>query len=139
MKAATLRVTTVMAMVLALTTVTAYAQTASKKQTFVVPFQFKIGQKVLPAGAYAFAAESQTIQIRSKDGKHHLVVIPLRTITAKLSGAEVKLTFRRDGDHYSLSQVWLADGLGREIRRQRHTDSNLAQTRDAKEVSGSTR
>jgi hypothetical protein len=136
MKATVLRFTAMLAVVMAFTAVSAYGQSTIKRQTFVVPFQFNVGQKVLPAGEYRFNGEGQAIRIQSKDGKQVVTELPLRTIAAKLSGSEVKLTFKRYGDQYYLSQVWLADGFGRELRRKRPTEFDVARIPATVEISG---
>jgi len=51
------------------------------------------------------------------------------------SASEVKLKFRRYGDQYYLSQVWLADGVGRDIKRHR-TNSDVAQNYSTIELQG---
>ena len=119
MKAAVLRVTTVLAVVLAFTAISAQAQGIRNSQRFVVPFDFKVGRSVLPAGEYTFTADAQALRIRSKDGRSNAIAVPQRTLGASQITSETKLTFRRYGDQYYLSQVWFPDGVGRELKRQR--------------------
>ena len=135
MKATLFRVTSILAVVLALTAVSANAQGVSKRQTFVVPFEFSVGEKVLPAGEYVVSSEKQLIQVESRDRKQHVAVLPVSTRIGPRSASEVKLKFRRYGDQYQLSQVWLDDGIGREIKR-RHTNTDVAQNYSTIEVQG---
>jgi hypothetical protein len=65
------------------------------------------------------------IRIQSKDGKQTITVLPIRTGAANPVN-QTKLTFRLSGNDYQLSQVWLADGVGRQLRRQR-TNSDVSQ------------
>jgi len=138
MKARVLRVTAMLAVVVAFTAVSAYGQGRTKRQTFVVPFEFSVGERLLPAGEYTFISEAQIIRIQSKDGKQNVAVLPVSTHLATQSRAESKLKFKRYGVQYYLSQVWLPDGIGRELKRKR-TESNLAQNVSTIEVSGGNR
>lgn len=134
MKAIILRVTTMLALLVALTAVSAQAQTARKTQKFTVPFQFNVGNKVLPAGEYLVSVDNQTIRLQKSDGKANVIALSQRT--ASNSDSEVKLTFRQYGDQIYLSQVWLADGLGRQLNRQRKDSDYLAQGSRVVEVQG---
>jgi hypothetical protein len=104
----------------------AQAQTASNTTTFVVPFQFNVGKQVLPAGTYKVVAQDQTVRVQKNDGKGNVIALIQRTLGANHSENEVKLTFRRHGDQFYLSQVWLPDSLGRELKRPRHENTDLA-------------
>ena len=134
MKAIILRITTMLALLVALTAVSAQAQTARKTQKFTVPFQFNVGNKVLPAGEYMVSVDNQTIRLQKSDGKANVIALSQRT--ASNSDSEVKLTFRQYGDQIYLSQVWLADGLGRQLNRQRKDSDYLAQGSRVVEVQG---
>ena len=138
MKAAVLRLTAVLAVAMAFTTVSAFGQSTIKRQTFVVPFEFTVGQTVLPAGEYSVNGETQLVRIQSKDGKQHVIALPFRTQKASQSQNESKLTFKRNGDQYYLTQIWLSDGVGRELKRQRNT-TDLAQNVTTVEVLSSGR
>jgi hypothetical protein len=136
MKAAVLRVTTILAVVIAFTAVSAQAQGLANKQTFVVPFSFNVGRTVLPAGEYTFTAETLALRIQSKDGRSNTVTLPQRTLGATQSESEIKLIFKRYGDTYYLAQVWLPGGVGREMKRQRPANRDVAQTFTTVEVPG---
>ena len=125
MKATLLRVTVTLAMVMAFASVSAFGQSVIKHQSFVIPFAFSVGNKVLPAGEYRVSTEAEIIRIQSKDGKQSITALPIRTGGTKAVD-QAKLTFRRNGNDYQLSQVWLADGVGRELKRHR-TPSEVSQ------------
>src|SRR5262245_38212364 len=110
MKATLLRVTVTLAMVMAFTAVSAYGQGVIKRQSFVIPFAFSVGNRVMPTGEYPVSSEAQIIRIQSKDGKERATVLPVRIVGTKPAD-QVKLTFKRYGNEYQLSQVWLADGI----------------------------
>src|ERR1041384_2878098 len=103
MKATLLRVTVTLAMVMAFASVSAFGQSVIKHQSFVIPFAFSVGNKVLPAGEYRVSSEAQIIRIQSKDGKRNVAALPIRTVGTKAAD-RVKLTFTRNGNDYQLSQ-----------------------------------
>ena len=117
MKAKLFRVTSILAVVFAFAAVSANAQNVVKRQKFVVPFDFSVGQKVLPAGEYTVSSEKDIVRIQSRDGKQNLIALPYRTRISAQSLANTKLTFKRYGDSFYLSQIWLADGVGRELKK----------------------
>ncbi|HEY6805592.1 MAG TPA: hypothetical protein VI306_18585 [Pyrinomonadaceae bacterium] len=118
MKATLFRITSILAVVLALTAASAYGQGLVRRETFVVPFDFNVGQKVLPKGTYTFSSEKEVVRIQSRDGKQNLFALPYRTRAGAQSPADIKLTFNRYGESYYLAQIWLPDGIGRELKRQ---------------------
>lgn len=125
MKATILRLTVMMALALAFAAA-AQAQTALNHKTFAVPFSFKVGNKVLPAGEYKITADNQIIRVQKTDGKENAVTLTQRTRGTN-NDHNAKLTFRRYGDQYYLSQVWLPDSLGRELKRPRREITDVAQ------------
>lgn len=127
MRALILRVTTIMALVMAVTAISAQAQTSLKTQNFTVPFEFNVGDKVLPAGEYTVLVENQVIRLRKDDGKGNAVALSQRSVQARRVDGKVMLTFRLYGDHAYLSQVLLPDGVGRELNGQRKENRELVQ------------
>ena len=126
MKATIVRLSIIMALALAFG-VSAQAQTALNFKTFSVPFSFNVGKKVLPAGEYKITADNQIVRIQKTDGKVNAVTLTQRTHSDGRVENDAKLTFRRYGDQYYLSQVWLRNDLGRELKRPRRDDAGLAQ------------
>ena len=101
MKATILRLTVIAALALAFVA-SAQAQTALNFKTFAVPFSFKVGNKVLPAGEYKITAENQVIRVQQINGKENAVSLTQRTRGTNHNLSDVKLTFRRYGDQYYL-------------------------------------
>ena len=134
MKATILRLTMITALALAFAA-SAQAQTALNFKTFAVPFSFKVGNKVLPAGEYKFTADNQIIRVQKTDGKENTVTLTQRTRGTNNEN-NVKLTFRRYGDQYYLSQVWLSDSLGRELKGPRRETTDVAQNFSIVEIVG---
>ena len=114
----------------------AQAQTALNYKTFAVPFSFKVGNKVLPAGEYKITAENEIIRVQKTDGKGNAVTLTQRTRGTNHNLSDAKLTFRRYGDQYYLSQVWLPDTLGRELKRPRREATDVAQNYATVEIFG---
>lgn len=135
MKATILRFTVIAALALAFVA-SAQAQTALKFKTFAVPFSFKVGDKVLPAGEYRITAENQIIRVQQINGKENAVSLTQRTRGANHNLSGAKLTFRRYGDQYYLSQVWLPDSLGRELKKPRREVTDVAQIVGVVEIVG---
>ena len=70
-----------------------------------IPFEFIVGDKVLPAGDYKFVCTPSQIELRDADGKvvastvHHSV----RTLETPVAP---KLVFVTEGGGHALRQVW---------------------------------
>jgi hypothetical protein len=139
MKGLIFKITMLLALVMALTAVSAQAQTARNVQKFTVPFEFSVGHEVLPAGEYVVSVENQIIRLQKSDGKASAVALSRRTVQSSESNAEVKLKFRQYGDQVYLTQVWLNDGLGRELKRQRRQNTDVAQNFSTVEIPAQTR
>jgi len=85
-----------------------------------IPFDFVVGNQVLPAGEYLVTAQgsgNQAILIRSTDHKSAAMTITFSCASASPS-KDSKLVFHALGGRYFLSQVW-AQGYsqGRELRK----------------------
>ena len=140
MKTTLVRLTVTLAMVLAFTAVSARGQGLIKRtQAIVIPFEFSVGDKVLPAGEYRVSSEAQTVRVQSKNGKKTANALLSRIVGTKGANTEVQLTFNRYGNQYQLAQIWLADGVGRELKRKRMPQSELSQNVVTVEVPSRTR
>jgi hypothetical protein len=74
-----------------------------------IPFEFTIGQKVLPAGEYSISNVSdRVIELRNRE-KHVTIMVPA-TATAYVSQKPHVLVFNVYGDQYFLHEV--RGGLG---------------------------
>lgn len=83
-----------------------------------IPFNFVVGNQVLPAGEYLVTPQgsgNQAILIRSTDSKNAAMIITSRCGSANPS-RDTKLVFHTAGGRYFLWQVW-AQGYvqGREL------------------------
>jgi hypothetical protein len=87
----------------ALTGSSAFAQTLKGHAS--VPFEFRIGSTVLPAGEYRINESRDILTVSQKTGKHTVMHLTFpasrRTVTA-----DSKLQFTRLGDEYFLTKIW---------------------------------
>ena len=72
-----------------------------------VPFNFRVGQSVMPSGNYMISQTGPigTIVIKSADQSSSAIVIT-NAVQSDRNASTGKLVFRRYGDTYFLSQVW---------------------------------
>jgi hypothetical protein len=69
-----------------------------------VPFAFSIGDKQLPAGAYAVREMGRATLVQSKDFVYSILGIYNYAGPSKAN--KTKLVFDKVGDHYFLAQIW---------------------------------
>ena len=90
--------------------------------TVVVPFDFTVSGKVLPAGEYVVARSTQGsegLMIRARDGKGG-AYLQTMSVQTEENQTQTKVVFKRYGDEYFLSQVWISGrSTGRELRKSR--------------------
>jgi hypothetical protein len=95
-----------------------------------IPFDFSVGNKILPAGVYTVAPTTTPglLLIRREDGRTG-ALIQTQGVQARREQDKTKLVFRRYGDHYFLAQLWTAgDSNGRELWKSR-TERDLIKSR----------
>lgn len=102
----------------------AQAQTGGTTQLIAnIPFEFSVGNKILPAGEYAVgctnsASDMKVLQLRSSDGRAS-VLVRTNSVIGKMQ-ANAKLIFNRYGYHYFFAQAWLpADNIGMQASESR--------------------
>ena len=69
-----------------------------------VPFAFSVGDKRLPAGAYAVREMDRATLIQSADSANSVLGIYYYAGPSKTD--ETKLVFNKVGNHYFLAQIW---------------------------------
>jgi hypothetical protein len=81
-----------------------------------IPFNFWLGQKVLPAGEYSiYHMASGVVFIKGEDHVGASAIFLARTVTRPGRQSEGKLEFTRYGETYFLSKIWnpnQANGYG---------------------------
>ena len=75
-----------------------------------IPFEFKVGNKTLPAGEYAVsqvnpASDRVVLQLRRKDGSASALV-QMNSVIGKAQES-AKLIFHRYGNSYFFAQAWV--------------------------------
>jgi len=87
-----------------------------------IPFDFVVGDRVLPAGEYQVSEMSTSgafIAILSEDRKANALVVTSACATSGPSNSS-KLVFHAIGGRYFLSQVWTAGySQGRQLRESK--------------------
>jgi len=114
MKVRALTIAALFAVVMVVSAIPAAAQ--GKQARFMVPFEFSVDNKVLPAGEYTVISAGEYIMVRNKNGKHTTISLPSRRTGSWRKVNELALAFTLYDDQYHLSKVWLQDGIGRELR-----------------------
>jgi len=113
--------------------VAAQAQTGSRTQLVAnIPFQFNVGDKAMPAGAYTVSqvnpsSDHAVLQLRSKDGKS--VMIQMTNMIGK-ANESARLVFNRYGSDSYFAEAWIpSDGNGLQApksKRERAARQELA-------------
>ena len=73
-----------------------------------IPFDFQVGNNVLPAGEYRLEPMNSTLLIRSTENSKHALMILVRNCTGRKEQDKSKLVFHRYGSNYFLSKIWVA-------------------------------
>jgi hypothetical protein len=119
MKKRVLMVLTTLSLFVTLAAVSVYAQSDMRLKVNI-PFEFSVGNEVLPAGEYTIRHVAQTaLVIRSVDCR---VAQIFSTIGAQASATrnESTLVFHRYGNEYFLSTIWTAgNAAGHELSKSR--------------------
>lgn len=80
-----------------------------------IPFDFQVGNTMLPAGEYRLDQMNSILLLASADNGAHAAIAVRRCETLK-GQEKSKLVFHRYGSDYFLSTIWVAgDNAGREV------------------------
>lgn len=88
-----------------------------------IPFQFNVGNKVMPAGEYLVRSVSDgcsnvVLNIQSRDGKASAMLM-MRSVEGKAPNS-AKLMFNQYASQYFFAQIWVdGDNIGLEAPRSR--------------------
>ena len=120
-----------LSLLVALTAVT-YAQ-SDARLVFDLPFDFHVGDKVLPAGEYSVAQVTASgMAIRAQDGSEAAIFLSNALHPKARGDGKGQLVFNRYGDQYFLSRVWRPAGDGRELMQSRRERNLRRELRIAK-------
>ena len=85
-----------------------------------IPFDFHVGDSLLPAGEYTInALTDDDVALRIGDGKRGTIALTDSKQAKAGSEARSRLIFHKYGDQYFLAAVWGADQTGRELRESK--------------------
>jgi hypothetical protein len=101
----------------------------SVRMTADVPFEFIVNGSTLAPGQYTIqsfgAADGKTLLVRNADKNENATVNSIG-IQSRDSARQTKLVFHRYGNHYFLSQVWIAGNDHGNALPRSHRESELA-------------
>lgn len=106
-----------------------------------IPFNFVVGSKTYPAGAYSIGTmsdrDSKVLLLRAANGNASAAV--MSNAAENLTPADkTKLVFNRYGNQYFLSQVWLSgEAQGRQLpksNREKEVGKAMALSRPTERV-----
>jgi len=91
-----------------------FAQTTPVRAT--IPFDFRVGQRVMPAGSYTLTQTSAALFLRKEDGTRASAISLTNPTYHSGASNNAGLEFNRYGSVYFLSKLWGADpSYGREL------------------------
>ena len=101
-----------------ITIVPAYAQLPGTEIHAMVPFDFMVRGKFLPAGAYRVRRVNDSPEglMIQNEATHQTAIVETDPVEARRIPSKARLVFHRYGDDYFLAQVWTpGNDTGREL------------------------
>ena len=109
------RVFAIFAIFFGLTVVSVQAQAPSKVEVDI-PFEFSAGKATLKPGVYTIKRLSgNNLMLRRSDGNSAVILNAPLLLTSNNSQSVERLVFKKYGEQYSLSQIWLTVDTGRQL------------------------
>src|SRR5215210_3501507 len=109
------RVIAIFGIFLGLAVTSVHAQAPSRVEVNI-PFEFSAGKTTLKPGIYSIKRMSgNLLSLRNSEDKSAVILNAPLTISSNDPEAVERLVFNKDGDQYSLSQIWLTADSGREL------------------------
>ena len=132
-------------LVIGLAAVTAVVSAGQSKLVDTnIPFDFVVGDKVLPAGQYTMRGlgiVGEAILISQKDAKASVIRLT-NVLQSNSKSTQARLVFHRYGQRYFLAEVWSGgDSAGRKLfrsRQERAIERELAAIVSKAEFAGNT-
>jgi len=91
-----------------------YAQSLDLRAT--IPFDFRAGNTLMPAGEYQIHEQGPWIILRSSDGGKQVTTVISNATTGANPHRDARLEFNRYGNAYFLTTVWSPfSGDGRQV------------------------
>ncbi len=121
MKNLAFRIAAILGILLGLTVAGVQAQTPSRVEVNI-PFEFSAGKTTLKPGVYTIKRMSgNLITLRNVDDKSSAILNAPVNLSSIDPDATERLVFNKDGDHYSLAQIWLTADSGRQLLKAKKT------------------
>ena len=144
MKKNILKGTTMLMLLVAVTLATAVVSANAQSNPIKanIPFEFIVGDKTLPAGAYTVTAADaarDALMIQSADGKNS--ALRMSGPTEQKNKRRAQMVFHRYAQNYFLAQVWNGESSGRELaksKQERAVERELASISSKSELARST-
>lgn len=122
----TLKVSLFSAAMLAVSAVSGFAQT-NNKVSVKVPFEFVAGTTTFPAGNYNFSQDQNGILYISSAQMHKAAMLLTNAEpVAAFTNNSPTVKFDKEDGVYSLSEVSLADAMGRRVIKLDHASGTAA-------------
>ena len=128
-------------MLVGIMSISARAQNNATRLSANIPFEFSVGNQMMPAGEYTITCTNPTsdlkvLQLRTRDG-HESVMLRTSSVIRNAPG-DAKLVFNRYGNQYFFAQAWFqADSTGMQAsksRSEKQIARELAGNKLSKEV-----
>ena len=119
---------------LAVAVVSANGQVSSQRVTAQIPFDFIVGDQILPSGQYtvkAITSDGDGLRISSRDGKSSAIRLS-NSVAETSKKRNARMVFHRYGQHYFLAEVWSGNSYGQKLmpcKRERNLKQELASNR----------
>ena len=121
----TFKVSLLSAAAFAVSAVAAFAQTQGKVSV-KVPFEFTAGTATLPAGEYDFSEDQNGILHISSAQQHRAAMVLTNAEPSTFTTTAPSVRFDKEEGVYSLSEVNLANFMGRRVIKLDHTGGTAA-------------
>jgi hypothetical protein len=111
------------------------AQAQETRVKASIPFDFVVGNQILPAGEYmvsSLGSTNEALVIRSDDSKTAILSLTNSCSSSKPSDTS-KLVFHHLAGRYFLSQVWAAGNSGGRQLPTSHIEVQLAKNNNARD------
>lgn len=112
--------------------ISAQAQTTERAS---IPFDFSVGGKKLPAGAYMIKRNplsTSSLLVQNQKGHPASIILTIPSLQNKSRSERGRLVFNRYGDIYFLAQVWFSSNVtGNQVpmsRKERALSKELAKS-----------
>ena len=89
---------------------TVYAQAIDLRA--IIPFDFRMGNAVMPAGEYHVQSEGGMLILRGEDGSYPAAAVITTRVAHPAAQEPSRLEFNRYGNSYFLTKVWDAFSEG---------------------------